>query len=230
MLKDIATCFFKVLYPGYIPTKDELIHICKEGEFLLRKGWTVTNITNKIINFYENNKYQNYNIKSLYQVVSPRETPPLFLQGNLLKNEFYYHTRLQRLPKPTEVIITEDGDIIRKTEPFYLEMIEYFSIDDLTNYFHEKMQINDSNIYRLNRGGFNKIINNYSLDLLLFTIDVAFRDRKDKDLSLLINYSELYNYLDLGKSALNFSRNNSTNKIVPYYRAYLKMRERGEIQ
>jgi len=227
MLKDVAACFFKVLYPNYIPSKNELIQICKQAEVLLRKGWTMPNITNRIISFYENNKHYNYNVRNLYQVVSPKETPPLFLKGNLLQNRFYYHSRLQRVPKPTEIVVTEDGDIVKKSEPFYLEMIEYFSLEDLTNYFHEKMKINDSNIYRLNRGGFNKIIHDYSLDLLLFTIDTAYREKSNENRSLLVNYSELYSYLDKGISALKFSKEHSTNKIVPYYRAYLKMREEG---
>ncbi|MFW5890875.1 MAG: hypothetical protein ACOCUI_01495, partial [bacterium] len=89
---------------------------------------------------------------------------------------------------------------------------------------HEKMNIDDQNIYRLNKGGFKKIYNDYSLDLLLFSIDAAFKERKKQNFGLLTNYSEIYNYLQQGNKALNFAQKNSTGKIIPYFRSYLKMK------
>lgn len=223
MIRDIVACFFKVFYPGIKPNYRQFEMIAKQAENLLKKGWTYTNITNRIINAFESGEISCPD--SLYKVVPMNQVPPLLQPGNILKNQFYYHNRLQITSGPTEVIIDEDGNIIKKAEPFFLEIIEYFSIEDLTSYFHNKMEIKDSNLFKLNNGGFKKIINNYSLDLLLFTIDAAFFDRKDKKQALLTNYSELYQYLSNGQSLLNGAKNSSTGKIVPRFRAYLKRRD-----
>jgi hypothetical protein len=222
LIKDIVTCFFKVFYPHYKPNQEQAVIIFEQAKILIKKGWTVSNITNRIVNSYETKKVNRPG--NLFVVVSREDLPPLFQSDNILKNKFYYHNRLQKISKPTEIIIDKDGNVIKKREPFYLEIIEKFTIEDLTNYFHDKMNIEDSNIYRLNKGGFKKIHKDYSLDLLLFSIDAAFKERKKQSFGLLTNYSEIYNYLQQGNKALSFAKNNGTGKEIPYFRAYLKMR------
>ena len=89
MIKDICSCFFKVLYPNYTPNHEQAMIIFKQAEKLLKKGWTTTNITNRIISYYKNNK--NYRANNLYEVVPQNEVPPLYNKGNLLEDKFYFH-------------------------------------------------------------------------------------------------------------------------------------------
>jgi hypothetical protein len=221
-IRDVATCFFKVLKPGYTPSKKELKKILHQAEKLTRKGWTYCNLTNRIVDLDKNTNEQP---DSLYEVVSPKKVPPLMKDNNIMKDEFYYHHELQRTPGPTKIRINNDGTIDRENKEFYLEMKEGYTLKSLTKYFHNKMDFWDKNIAKMNYGGFRKIIDSYQLDYLLFTIDAACKDRKNTNRKLLRKYSQLFDYLGLGMKRWKNAKNASTGKIVPYYKVYLK--ERG---
>ena len=220
-LKHIGICFFKLFYPNKTPPKKHLKKILKEGEYLTNRGWTVSNITNRLVKLHKDQP--DINIKSLFQIIKKTKTPPLKKDKNILKDKFYYHSILQKTSSPTKIVVDDDnGKIIRKTEPFYLENIECFTLKHLTKYFHKEMKIKDKNLLRLNYGGFRKIINDYDLDLLLFTINVSKKELINNDRKLLKNYSQLFNYTDEGIKRLKQAKNLSSNKVVPYYKSYIK--------
>jgi len=220
-IRDVATCFFKVLKPGNTPSKKELKKILRQTEKMTRKGWTYCNLTNRIVNIDKNTDKQPEN---LYKVVR-NKVPPLKKDKNIMEDKFYYHHQLQRTPGPTKIKINNDGTIDRKNKEFYLEMKEGYSLKLLTKYFHNKMDFWDKNLAKMNHGGFRKIINSYQLDHLLFTIDAACKHRTNTNRELLRKYSKLFDYLDKGMNRWNNAKNASTGKIVPHYKVYIK--ERG---
>lgn len=222
MEKDIPICFFKLFYPKKKPSKKGFLKIYKQGLYLIKRNWTVSNITNRMVAYDKQNKQPPI---SLFKIINKTKTPPLNKEGNILKDKFYYHNSLQKTSKPTKISINYDtGEIKRKTDPYFLEIKKYYSTKDLNNYFHDKMKINNQHLLKMNYGGFKKIINDYDLDLLLFTIDSSFKYCQDEQRPYLNSYSQLFSYMDKGLKLLKEIKNSSSGRIVPYYKAYLEKR------
>lgn len=221
-LRDIPCCFFKVLHPNYTPSKKEIKKILKQGEGLVKRNWTLSNITNRIVKYDKN--HEDTNIYSLFNIISKSKTPPLLKDKNILKDRFYFHHLLQKTSEPTRLKITTDGEVIKKSEPFYLEMKEYFTVKKLTIYFHKKMKLDNKDLARMNYGGFKKMVKSYDLDHILFTIDVARKKLDNQNKEFLTKYIQLYDFLREGRKRYKNAKNSSSKKIVPYYKAYLKRR------
>ncbi len=220
-VEDIILCFFKVLYPDVIPTKSQAQQVYKEAKELLSKGWTISNITNRIVSCDINNIR---NIKSLCDIPYFRSIPPLLLKDNLLKNRFYYHHRLHKTPESSVIEITLDGKIVKRTHPFYLEIVEIFTLNDLSEYFHDRLKIDDKRIQKANRATLKELLPLYGLDLILFTIDEIANRSTLEGWTTKVAETIVY-HIDKGQEKLNDVKNVSSGKIVPYYKAYLRLRE-----
>lgn len=225
-IDDIAICFFKVLKPRSIPTKNSLKKILGEGKRLINNGWTVQQITDRIVEADMYTKHSDDMYHSLFDIPSfkEKEEPPFNKDNNLLEDKFYYHHRLHSIPEPNEIKIDTEGKIHKKSQPFYLEIIEYFDLDNLTKYFHKKMNIDDKVKYRDNKYTLKYLNNNYGLDLLLFSIDEAYNYLKDKNYRMYSNAKRILNHTEDAYERINMIKETGSNKVKPYYRAYLKQR------
>lgn len=120
----------------------------------------------------------------------PSSLPDSLWDNSLIKrNHFYYHKRLQIISKaPTFDIKTN----MITTYPFYKEIIINFTIEDLINYFFEKMHIDKELIdIKKNGGSFNYILKKYAaikdieaLDLVLIMIDISKHHRVSNIISI----------------------------------------------
>lgn len=215
-IEDVVICYFKVNYPGHTPNKSDIKKIIRKTKEFLKEGWTVQQITDRIVKY----KDEKRNVFDLLH----SEKPPFNIKGNLLEDKFYYHHRLHSVPGPNEIEIDVDGTIYKKSHPFYLEIIDYFSLEDLVNYFHTKMKIDDKVKFRENKHTLKYLHNNYGLDLLLFSIDEAYNYLKDKNYRLYSNARRILNHTEDAQEIINKIKDTGTTKVKPYYRAYLKQR------
>ena len=112
-----------------------------------------------------------YNVKLETKHVK-EDTDNLMMVG-----KFYYHQALQNVPPAPVVKVNDDGtfESSYETDSFFLEIKQRYTLDDLVQYFVAKMSLtlrNDNEKERM-KGAFRKMLESYSLDLLLFTIDEA---------------------------------------------------------
>ena len=224
--KDVVACFFKVLKPNQKPPdRKNALKILRQTKKYLKKGWTVTQITRRIISVDKKSNIQNTNINSLDDIKLLKTKPPFKRECNLLKDKFYYHHQLRNYSEPKRISVNIDGTLNIKNKPNYLEIKEFFKIEDLVDYFHKKMDIEDKAKYKINKKISKRLVANYSLDLILFTIDSTYHTLRDKDYRMYDNIRRIVEHIQDGIERLNNMKNNSNNKIKPYYKAYLKIKE-----
>lgn len=95
---------------------------------------------------------------------------------NLLKSgTFYYHNLLRCIPAPPQTSWDiNTGEIITINEPHFLEMRASITLDEITEYYCKRFEINQLNI-SINRykGSIKYMIDKLGIDIVLFMIDTA---------------------------------------------------------
>jgi len=225
---EVVKCFFEVLYSRNVQVSvDKIRRIIAEANRFKNKGWRYQDITNAIVEFDQNNEGSDKKINSLTEIDKlTAEEPYINRDGNLLKDKYYYHGRLQRKPEPAKISIDDEGNINKEKESYYLEMIDMFTLQDLNNYFSNKMSIDDDNIADKNYRRFKYLKQEYALDPLLFTIDSAYNYLKEKNYRLINSADKIPDYLHAGYDLYNKAQDAQKGKIEFYYKSYLK--ERGK--
>jgi hypothetical protein len=93
----------------------------------------------------------------------------------LLRGKFYYHPQLQITPPPPMIELLSDGTFRSSYELdpcFYLEIKHKYTLDNLVDYFYNRVGINKQ-IRKRDRGGFEYLLKFYELDVILYSIDEA---------------------------------------------------------
>jgi hypothetical protein len=129
--------------------------------------------------------------------------------NNLIKpGVFYYHPQLQMASKMPKLKQLDTGDFVEvydseEDKHFYLHIVPYFTIDDIVDYFHQTMKTKQV-VKNRDTASIKRLLDmlDYNLDLLLYTIDAAYYDRKSKDLSPLKSPIYLTDYIDQGEIVL----------------------------
>jgi len=98
----------------------------------------------------------------------------------LMPMKFYYHQALQITPPPPVVVQLPDGSFHSSYEPFYLEIRESFTVDDLVDYFYSKAAMTASTTRDKDKGAFRHMLKTYDVDFLLHLIDEAFAQALDR--------------------------------------------------
>lgn len=133
-----------------------------------------------------------------------------YKDGELMKfGKFYYHPKLQRSSKPPKFILDEGMNLIEVPgEDFFLENIDSFTIDDLTNYFIIATKRSDVLPTNFN-DNFYKLVEFYGLDLTLYMIDYAVDYANDEGIPMpkspqyLIDNSNLSGAITIYESRKN---------------------------
>lgn len=216
---EVVKCFFKIFYNDQDVDSSHIKDIYIEAETYHKKGWRYQDICNGIVYHH---KQKNDRPESISDInILNIKTPPLKKEGNLLKDRFYFHRRLHNQSKASSIHIDNDGKLIKKEYPFYLEIVNYFSIEDINNYFISKMKINDKMMIDKNKKTISYMVNNYELDIILFSIDYAYNFLESKNYKKFRNIRNLVDYIDSGIDLLNEVKNVSIDHVHPYYKAYL---------
>ena len=118
----------------------------------------------------------------------------------------YFHNELRITPGPPSVHFDiNTGEIISKSEKFFLEMRSSYSVNDMFNYLKSKSQfkycICDAN---RTKGALVFLLNKHSVDYTLFLIDTTN--------NILMNDNKfIYNLLEVDKN-INIANENYTRK------------------
>lgn len=140
---------------------------------------------------------------------------------NLLdRAKFYYHPALQVAPPPPVVKQLDNGEFISSydDEPFFLEMKEKFTLDDLVTYFYNVMGMDDGFRER-DKGAFKFILKNYELDVVLYTIDEANALAYDLNKPQPQSPFDIRDYLEDGRLILEDRKNTcymeGLDRVIP---------------
>ena len=143
--------------------------------------------------------------------------------NNLIQpGKFYYHPRLQKVPPAPTIEILPDGTFKSsyEEEEFYLEIIERFTLEDLTRYFYEIMGIQDEHHLKRDAGAFKVLLERYKdLDLLMFTIIESAVLAEDLNKRKPRHPFELEEYIEDGRAILEERKNTlymeGLDRVIP---------------
>lgn len=179
-------------------------------QFLLNKGWTLHDIKEELDNFSRTYPQIVTTLYHIEEIMKTKEPP-----NNLLNpDSFYYHNILREVPPPpTLKKDPESGKMVRVEFEFYLEMKKRFTMQELLDYWYKKMKIvPNEHMIKQDEGKFKYMLGNYTIDELLFMIDVAVVQRKENQLRPLRNAFELEKYLEEARDFIQ--RKENTHKVT----------------
>jgi hypothetical protein len=197
---DLAFNYVIMFYAVPDITKDIKKEAVNSMASLLSKGWTSGEIQLNM-DFFKN-KYPDkvLDLNTYFDGRTPK-------RRNILKPfEYYYHNELRITPPPPKVTVDYNtGEIKREVQPYFLEMRCSYTIEELYDYYlrhenlYDKMEINQAKYI----GGLKWLMDKYSLELVLYMIDIANDMIAANDLPPLTSIMDLQNYLRFAQNALN---------------------------
>jgi hypothetical protein len=173
-LYDITYGYLKKYYRGDV--NDNTVMDTMEGfKKALEKGWTEKEIIQAIKTFNKGGSSHD-SLMRYFSKMNPKDR-------NLLKADtFYWHSQLRITPgAPKRVVDYDSGEIKKVDEPHFLEMRASYTMDDLLAYYelqHGEVEDHQRNKYR---GALKYVLNNYSIDTVLFMIDASANFIKAED-------------------------------------------------
>ena len=110
-----------------------------------------------------------------------RKGVPTVNPDNLIvPGKFYYHPELQLTPPPPVITQLPNGDFHSAYEPFYLEIKEEFTLEDVVHYFYRKVGVLDASTIDKDKGAFKHMLKSYDVDFLLHLIDEYYAQSVDR--------------------------------------------------
>ena len=164
---DLVEVFRDTFCPGERFTKEEKKMLVATLKEMLDKGHTAESIIRAFQVYKKNNDYIEFDAELIV-----KGKPKVY---NLLRSKtFYYHNalRLTSAP-PRREIDYNTGEIKNVNEAYFLEMKASFTIDDLVDYYIKQVRPTNMNNARARfTGSFNYLLKSYSVEEILFMIDV----------------------------------------------------------
>lgn len=170
---------------------------------LVVAGWELEEIQAEIEEFARQYPEMVKRVYMLEEIFDNKKPPKNIMNPDI----FYYHNRLREVPPPPRMRKV-DGKYIQEVEPFFLEMKKRFTMEELLDYWYEKMNI-DSNPHMIKQdeGKFNYLLGVYDLDEILFAIDVAKKARLTQSRSLLRNAFDIEKYMEEAREYILAKKN-----------------------
>jgi hypothetical protein len=172
---------------------------------LQQRGWSLYEIKHELDQFAQDYPQVVLNVYHIDEIMAKKEPP-----NNLMEQDvFYYHSELRSMSPPPKIIRDpETGKMVRRSSEFYLEMKHRFSMQELMDYWYVQMGITpNEHMIRQDEGKFKYILGNYTLDEVLFSIDMAKTLREERTLRPLRNAFELDKYIEDARDAIRKKQN-----------------------
>jgi hypothetical protein len=171
---------------------------------LIERGWELVEIKQELDQFARTYPQVALNVYHMDEIMAKIEPPNNLMEADI----FYYHNALREISPPTRIRKNEEGDFVRETIPFYLEMKTCFSMNDLLNYWYEQMSISpNAHMVRQDEGKFKYILGNYTIDEVLFCIDVSKILRKERQQQMLRNAFDLEKFIEEAREFMKAKEN-----------------------
>lgn len=223
------------IFEGQKPDSSLHSKLFTEIRELMLDGLNKEELLSKITNYKENNPDKKY-INSMQDIMQStyKKTKKNSEKNLMQEGVFYYHPRLQETPPlPTLEIDIRTGSLNRSCTPFYLEMVDSFTLNDLLEYTQSKVKILHCDKAR-ELGALTYLLKKYkdteepfnNLDLLLYTIDAGGALMEDLDMPPLANLLKLDDFLYEGwilyRDAYNRKKMAGMDKVIT-------RRDRGKV-
>ncbi len=218
MEKRLAMFFAEELRPKAFLSDTWVLKATGDMNRLLKLR-TPDEIKDAILKFKDDNPGKKvYHVWEVFEdirnVATPKDT-----SKNLIKaGVFYYHPQLRNTPPLPRVINKEDGTEEWHIEPFYIEIKDTYSINDLHKYFTDKMNTESNNLKR-DIGALKYLVDTYGLDEVLFTIEYVWDHCTCDDLRLPRQPFELDRWIHDGTERLKTIKAeataNGTDREIP---------------
>lgn len=184
---------------------------------MLQAGWTLETIKVELDKFKAEYPTIVENVYHVEEILGNKKPPHNLMDPDI----FYYHNRLRVTSNPSRLVLNkETREYERVEEPFFLEMIPCFTMDDLLDYWYESnhMRTNES-IIKKDTGRFEYLFGFYDLDEILFAIDVAQEERKKWKQRPLTNAFQLERYIEQARDDIKMKQNEhkkaGINHVIP---------------
>lgn len=161
---------------------------------LLERGWSLYEIKVELDQFAKDYPQVATNIYHVDEIMSKKEPPDNLMEPDV----FYYHSELRLMSAPPTIRKDpETGKLVRYSEPFYLEMKKRYSMQELIDYWYRTMDITpNEHMIRQDEGKIKYVLGNYTLDEVLFAMDVSKSLRIERQQRPLRNIFELDKYIE----------------------------------
>ncbi len=185
---------------------------------LIENGWTLNDIKNELDQFKLDYPRIAINVYHIDEIMNKKEPPDNLMEPDV----FYYHSELRKMSSVP--VIKRDPvtkKMVRNSEPFYLEIKKRYTMKNLMDYWYKEMDIiPNEHMIRQDEGKFKYILGNYTLDEVLFSIDVSKIIRKEQQIRPLRNAFELDRYIEDAREFIQKKRN--THKMEGINREFRK--------
>ncbi|MBQ1769439.1 MAG: hypothetical protein IIZ99_01920 [Turicibacter sp.] len=192
---DLTYLYFKNFYQA-IPTEAQIQWIQYQFQQALNRGFVSEELLEAMKNAKEKRDTRIFTLDQyLKQLARHRK--------NLVEDGvFYYHNELRITSLPPVVHYDIDsGELIRKVQPYFLEMVASYDIENLINYYKTKIHLYDAQTMNDSRlkGALEWLIKQYDLESVLFMIDAAEQAIAGETAKPLKNPSNLHEFFREGK-------------------------------
>lgn len=192
---DLTYLFFKNFYQG-IPTDEQIQWVQRQFQQALNRGFVSDELLDAMKRAKERKDTRIFTLDQyLKQLTRHRQ--------NLVKDGvFYYHNELRITSSPPIVHYDIDsGELIRKVEPYFLEMVASYDVYDLMHYYKSKSHLYDDQTMSDSRlkGALEWLVGQYELESVLFMIDAAEQAIASEVTKPLKNPSNLHEFFREGK-------------------------------
>lgn len=169
------------------------------------RGWSLYEIKYELDQFAHDYPQVVLNVYHMDEIMGKKEPPNNLLEPDM----FYYHNVLREVSPPTKIVKDpHTGQLVRQTQPFYLEMKKRFTLQELLDYWYTQMDIRpNEHMLRQDEGKFKYILGNYTVDEILFAIDASKTIRKERQLRPLRNAFELDKYIEDAREFIKAKEN-----------------------
>lgn len=116
---------------------------------------------------------------------------------------FYFHPELQEVSQPGRTVIDwETMEMkVEPAEPFFLEIRDSFTLQDVVRYFLQATEAEDElNTMKRLTGQFRTAVERYGLDLTLYLIDAGVSDAKDEGRRTPRTLGDLMDTIELART------------------------------
>ncbi len=206
---ELATYFVNQITEATIGIEARVNSALASIPALIDRGWTLEEIKKELDQFKLDYPKIATNVYHIDEIMNKKEPPDNIMEPDV----FYYHSELRRMssvPVIKRDPVTEK--MVRFSEPFYLEMKNRYTMKDLMAYWYKEMGIEpNEHMIRQDEGKFKYILGNYTLDEVLFSIDVSKIIRKEQQIRPLRNAFELDRYMEDAREFIQKKKN--THKV-----------------
>ncbi|MCX7610349.1 MAG: hypothetical protein N2043_02020 [Ignavibacterium sp.] len=181
---DLTEQYLNSFYEIEEITKEVKVECLQMMKKILLDKWTDKDIIREMNYFLQTNKNK-IPMPSFYRWLSNRKNNQTEI--NLLHPEHYYaHSELQiRPPKPKRTIDYNEGVVKKQTSDYYLEMRSSYTVHDLMKYYLKLFGgITSIKEHRQLKGAFEYLLRFYNVEMLLFMMDVASIEVKEKKVKI----------------------------------------------